>query len=192
MVGVHENSETMATRGGKARSPQEVIDEGLRLAVEQVLRLHEEQYTSAYHTSLREVLSHGAWPGPHEIPATVSMIAGEQFERVQFVLLPTVEGWRVPAYLNFGAWNDCPFPQEHVCLLKHWHEQHGADLMGMIDTTIEMWVERPPRDHENALQLAWQHFVYRNETIGHDLVTNTLEDLAARLLDAPLWQFWWD
>ncbi len=42
------------------------------------------------------------------------------------------------------------------------------------------------------MQLAWQHYMYCNETIGYDLVTNTLEDLAARLLDAPLWQFWWD
>jgi hypothetical protein len=192
IVGDHENLETIVTRGGKARSPQEVIDEGLRLDVEQVLRQREEQYTSAYHTPLSEVLSHGAWPGPKEIPATLSMITGEQFERVTIALLPTLVGWRVPAYLNFGAWNDCPFPQEHVCMLKHWHEHYGADLMGMTDTTIEMRVGRPPRDRENALHLAWQHFVYCNETIGYGLVTNTLEDLAARLLDTPLWQFRWD
>jgi len=192
MVGDHENLEMIVARGGKARSPQEVIDEGLRLDVEQVQHQREEQYAAAYHTPLSEVLSHGAWPGPQEIPATISTISGEQLERVHLALLPTVEGWRVPAYLNFGAWNDCPLPQEHVCMLKHWHEHYGADLMGMTDTTIEMRAERPPRDRENALQLAWQHYVYCNETIGYDLVTNTLEDLAARLLDAPLWQFWWD
>src|SRR5216683_718106 len=71
IVGDHVSLETIVTRGGKARSPQEVIDEGQRLAVEQVLRQREEQYTAAYHTPLSEVLSHGAWPGPQEIPATI-------------------------------------------------------------------------------------------------------------------------
>jgi hypothetical protein len=103
-----------------------------------------------------------------------------------------MEGWHIPAYLNFGGWNDCPHAPEHVCILKHWHEHYGADVMGMNDTTIEMWVSRPPRDRNSAMTLAVEHRVYCNESIGYDFVTNTLEDLAARLLDAPLWYFWWD
>jgi hypothetical protein len=80
MVGDHENLEMIVARGGKARSPQEVIDEGLRLDVERVQHQREEQYAAAYHTPLSEVLSHGAWPGPQEIPATISTISGEQLE----------------------------------------------------------------------------------------------------------------
>ncbi|MFL5628262.1 MAG: DUF4253 domain-containing protein [Ktedonobacteraceae bacterium] len=192
IVSNYENLEDIAGRGGKARSPQDIIKEGLRLDVEQVLRQYVEQYTSEYNKSLSEVVLRGAWPEPGEIPPTTSMITGEQFESVNIVLLPTVEGWHVPAYLNFGNWNWCPAPHEHVCIMKHWHELYGADLMGMIDTTIEVWVRRPPRDRKSALQLAWEQYVYCHETIGYDLVTNTIEDLAARLLDSPLWYFWWD
>ncbi len=192
IVGTYGSLEDIAYRGGTARSPREIIDEGLRLDVEQVLRQRVERYNEAYGRPLTEVLQRGPWPGVDEIQQASSTLAGDQFERVHIVLLPTVEGWQVPAYLNFGGWDACPPAQEHVCMLKHWHEHYGADVMGMTDTTIEVQVSRPPRERNNAMTLALEHYVYCNETIGYDLVTNTLEDLAARLLDAPHWYFWWD
>lgn len=192
VVGAFESFDDIAYRGGTARSPHEIIEEGMRLDVEQVLRERVELYNAAYGRPLAEGLQRGPWPGADEIEQAGSTLAGGQFERVHIVLLPTVEGWQVPAYLNFGGWNDCPRAPEHVCILKHWHEQYGADLMGMTDTTIEMRVSRPPRERNNAMTLALEHYVYCNETIGYDLVTNTLEDLAARLLGTPLWYVWWD
>jgi uncharacterized protein DUF4253 len=192
IVGVYENLDDLAGRGGNPGSPREIISEGLGIGAEQALQQLAEQYASAYNETLSESAPRGAWPGPDEIPPTSSVLAGEQSEHVNIVLLPTKEGWHAPAYLNFGAWNDCPIPRVHVCMLKHWHERYGADLMSMTDTTVEVWVRLPPRDRESSWQLAWEHYVYCRETIGYDLMTNTLEDLAARLLNAPRWYFWWD
>ncbi|MGZ3639937.1 MAG: DUF4253 domain-containing protein [Ktedonobacterales bacterium] len=192
IVGEYGSLDDIADRGVVRRSPHEIIDEGLRLDVEQVLRERLEGYMTAYNQSLSEALPRGDWPEPGTIPPAPSELIGEQLERVHIVLLPTVEGWHVPAYLNFGGWNECPHPPEHVCLLKHWHEHYGADVMGMTATVVEMRVSRPPRDRNSAMTLAVEQRVYCNESIGYDLVTNTLEDLAARLLDAPHWYFWWD
>lgn len=192
IVGEYGTLDDIADRGVPRRPPHEIIEEGLRLDVEKVLRGLLEGYMTAYNRTLSEALPRGEWPEPGTITLGPSELTGEQIEPVHIVLLPTVEGWHVPAYLNFGGWNDCPNPSEHVCLLKHWHEHYGADLMGMTSTIIEMRVSRPPRDRNSAMTLAMEHYVYCNESIGYDFVTNTLEDLAARLLDAPRWYFWWD
>jgi Domain of unknown function (DUF4253) len=192
IVGEYGSLDDIADRGGARRPPHEIIEEGLRLDFEQVLRERLEGYMTAYNQSLSEALPRGDWPEPGTIIPAPSEVTGEHVERTHIVLLPMVEGWQVPAYLNFGGWNDCPYPPEHVCLLKHWHEQYGADVMGMTATIVEMRVSRPPRDQNSARTLAVEHRVYCNESIGYDLVTNTIEDLAARLLDAPHWFFWWD
>lgn len=192
IVGEYGSIYDIADRGVARRPAQEIIEEGLRLDVEQVLRGRLEGYMAAYNQSLSEALPRGEWPEPGTIPPAPSELTGEQLEHVHIVLLPTVEGWQVPAYLNFGGWNDCPHPPEHVCILKHWYEQYGVDVMGMTATIIEMRVSRPPRDRNSAMTLAVEHRVYCNESIGYDFVTNTIENLAARLLDAPHWYFWWD
>jgi Domain of unknown function (DUF4253) len=246
IVSTCETFEDIATRGETPRSPHEIINNGLQLDWEQVLRQRVEQYQSAYGTPITAILPRGEWPEPDEIPPTSSELAergaslsqedidrirehvlremaehfqpagglplrealergespepvetpdnlaGKRSGNVYIALLPTVDGWQIPAYLNFGGWNWCPAPDEHVCLLKHWQEEYGADLMGMTSTTIELCVRRPPTDRESAITLAWEHYVYCHETIGYDLVTNTLEDLAARLLNGSLWRCWWD
>lgn len=38
---------------------------------------------------------------------------------VHIALLPTRQGWQVPAFLRYSGWNACPNPEEHVCMLKH-------------------------------------------------------------------------
>ncbi len=192
IVGEYGSLEDIAERSVARRSPQEIVDEGLRLDVEQVLRKRLELYMTAYNQSLSEALPRGDWPEPGTIPPAPSELTGERFERVHIVLLPTVKGWHVPVYLNFGGWNECPSPPEHVCVLKHWHEQYGADVMGMTATIVETWVSRPPRERTSAMTLAVEQRVYCSESIGYDFATNTIEDLAARLLDAPHWYFWWD
>lgn len=191
-VGEYGSFDDIAYRGGTARRPHEIIEEGMRLDAEQVLHERLEGYMKAYNCSLSEALPRGDWPEPGTIPQTLSELTGERFESVYIALLPTVEGWHVPAYLNFGGWNNCPRASEHVCILKHWYEQYGADVMGMTDTIVEMRVSRPPHDRNDAMTLAVEQRVYCNESIGYDFVANTLEDLAGRLLDAPHWYFWWD
>jgi hypothetical protein len=43
-----------------------------------------------------------------------------------------------------------------------------------------------------ALALAWEHFVYCPDRVYQCTRTGTLDELAAELLNAPVWYFWWD
>jgi hypothetical protein len=179
----YQKWEDVANLGMKTSHPQEIIEEGLRIDVENWMRQRVESYVS----DVGGNHLHGAWPD--EIPPIASTTTSSM---VSLALLPTKEGWHVPAYLNFGSWNDCPSPQVQVCMMKRWHDHYGAELMGMAGAQVEMWVPRPPQERVSALQLACEQFAYCYELLGYDLVTETLEDLAARLLNSPWWHFWWD
>jgi hypothetical protein len=47
-------------------------------------------------------------------------------------------------------------------------------------------------DRSGALRLAAEHFEYCTDRVYQSTDEETLEALAAQLLDAPVWYFWWD
>jgi hypothetical protein len=114
----------------------------------------------------------------------------EPLERVFVLLVPTPDGWRVPAYLRFGGWNECPEPAVHVAFLKRWHERWGAELVALGSDTLELAVLRPVLDREEALILADEQFLYCFDLIVQG--AETLDRLAALLLRSTSWLFWWD
>ncbi len=114
----------------------------------------------------------------------------EPLPTVHVALLSTRQGWQVPALLRYGGWNACPNPEEHVCMMKHWAETYGAEPLGMARDRVEMAVARPPRDRAAALALATEQYAYCNDIV--DQGTETLDALAAGLLGATAWFFWWD
>jgi len=184
----HESLEDiMACQSGKMRLPREIIDEGLRLNAESCVR----KMIEAYHSFSHRRAPRGEWPD--EIPPIRSMTEGGEASPSQpLILFPTKEGWRVPAYLNFGAWNECPSPHEHVCMMKHWQEHYGAEITYIGSTIVGLSVSRPPQDRESALRLAWEHFAYCSDTLAVAPEVETLDDLAASLLNSSTWSFWWD
>jgi hypothetical protein len=110
--------------------------------------------------------------------------------RVHLALVPTTIPWVLPAHLCFGGWNECPFPAEHVAVFKAWHEEYGAEVVGISGDVVEMAVARPPRDHDGALKLALDQYAYCADIV--DQGTETIDALAASLLNAEGWFFWWD
>lgn len=182
----------MEYQSGKRRPPHEIIDEGLRLNAENWVHQSIEEYRSFYHHDVPR----GEWPDKTQgktTPKNSSTTKGSEAPRFEpFILLPTTEGWRVPAYLNFGGWNGCPYSPAQVCMMKHWQEHYGAEIMFMGSDTVAMYVSRPPQDRESALRLAWEQFAYCSDTIGVAPGIETLEDLAAKLLSSSVWGFWWD
>ncbi len=178
----------MESQSGERRPPYEIIDEGLRLNAENWVHQSIEAYRSFYHHDVPR----GKWPNTTP-PMSSSTTGGTQAPRFEpLILLPTTEGWRVPAYLNFGGWNGCPSAPAHVCMMKHWQEHYGAEIMFMGSDTVAMDASRPPQDRESALRLAWEQFAYCSDTIGVAPGIQTLEDVAAKLLNASVWGFWWD
>jgi hypothetical protein len=109
---------------------------------------------------------------------------------VRLALVPTRASWEVPAYLKFGAWNDCPQPEEHVAVLKRWHTLYGAQVVGLTHDVLEVGVTRPPNSKLSAFNLAREQYAYCADLI--DQGEGGLSDLAATLLDASVWYFWWD
>jgi hypothetical protein len=53
-----------------------------------------------------------------------------------------------------------------------------------------MRVANPPTTKEDALKLAEEQFVYCEDIVTQG--TETIENLAAGLINAKKWYFWWD
>lgn len=136
----------------------------------------------------------GEWPDIPEPNNSLSchrdILTGEHYDEVFIALIPAAEPWMVPCYLGIGAWNECPSPEEHAAMFKSWGERFGATVACITNDVIEMQVARPPATREEAMQLAKEHFVYCADIVHQG--TETLEVLAASLLNARVWYFWWD
>ena len=114
----------------------------------------------------------------------------EPLDSVAVVLMPTSRSWEVPAYFLWGGWSHNPWPHEHVMLLRHWSETYGADVVVMSADVIEMTVAEPPKDDDEAIALAREHFLYAPDIVWQG--TSDLASLASAIQNAPVWFFWWD
>jgi hypothetical protein len=114
----------------------------------------------------------------------------QPIDRMVIALIPTQTGWHIPAYLNFGAWNDCPDPLSHMVMMKRWQEQYGAEVVGITHDVVEMRVSNPPLDQYQALTLAQEQYLYCSDIVEQG--TQTLSVLAGVLLEGSAWYFWWD
>lgn len=129
--------------------------------------------------------------GPrHEIMLHLDVQQGRPVDRVGIVLVPTERSWEAPAYLNYGGWNECPEPAVHVAFLRRWHERYGAEVFSIGPDVMEISVSRPVTGREEALALADEQFLYSYDIVAQG--TETLDRLAAHLLQATVWYFWWD
>jgi len=137
---------------------------------------------------------HGDWPLGVRPTSTFTgptdVVSGQPLAEVAILLVPAVESWHVPCVLGYGNWNECPTPAEHSAILKRWQERHGATLVTMTQDTIELVVERPVQSREDALGLAREQYIYCPDIVQQG--TETIERLAASLVEATAWFFWWD
>jgi hypothetical protein len=136
----------------------------------------------------------GPWPEDVKPPAAImghlDIRTGKPRNEVLVGMIPVAESWKVPCVLKFGGWNECPFPQEHAAVLKRWNGKYGADVATVAGDILEMRVKRPPTSRAEALALAKEQFVYCSDIVLQG--TETIDALAANLLNSPAWFFWWD
>jgi hypothetical protein len=139
-------------------------------------------------------LPQGPWPEGGTAGRQFSIPFGpmthEPLPRVHAGLLPTVHGWQAPALLRFGAWNECPSPAENAVHFKYWGDLYGAEVVGIAGDVVELQVARPPHDRDAAVELARQQYLYCRDIVTQGV--QTIQRLAATLLDAGVWFFWWD
>ena len=102
-------------------------------------------------------------------------------------LLPTTDPTETAAYLQFGAWNDCPEPAVHICFARRWRDKYGTVQVSNTYESVEFRVAKPLTDRQEALDLAWQQYHYCTDSIP-----GTLEESGASLIGSTVWHFWWD
>lgn len=130
-------------------------------------------------------------PSPNEhLSAHLDVMSRKPHSEVVLTVLPAAETWMAPCYLRIGGWNAMPGAAEHAALFKFWNEQYGATVACIADDVIEFTVARPPKTREEALRLAKQQFVYCADIVHQGV--GSVEGLAATVLNAPVWYFWWD
>ena len=138
----------------------------------------------------------GDWPsnampqsgffGPKDV------LTGEYLDEVLIGLspAPVSRWWETAAHIRFGDWNECPDSGVHVMLHKLWAETYGARLMTMAFDTLELKIEKPINNRDEALEMATLLYEYCNDSVDQGF--GTLEELAASLVGATTWAFWWD
>jgi len=170
-------------------SPQAIIDRSQGITMGSFIERRLEEDAELY-----QYVEKGEWPEnaapSQDLTGHTDIVKRTPLKRVAICKVPTPRSWEVPAYLSFGEWNECPGPEEHVALLRYWHENYGADVITLWNDVIECTVGRPPTEREQALALAWEQFVYCSDIVLQG--TGTLASLAAILCGGKTWFFWWD
>lgn len=123
----------------------------------------------------------GEWPEDFEpdddvLISTIDILTGELVDKVYIALIPTLESYKVPAYLKIGDWNECPSPEEHIAILKYWNEKYGARIVAATHDIIEYIVENPPKTKEEVMELAVEQYKYCIDIVVQG--TQTISELA--------------
>jgi hypothetical protein len=136
----------------------------------------------------------GEWPtqpmGAPQLSVAIETPTGAPLNKVQLVILPTDDWTTIPAYLNWGNWNACPAPEYHVAALRSWRDRFGAELIGLSHDVMNVRVKKRPESREAALDLAREQYAYCSDIV--DQGVETLNALAAVLMESDWWYFWWD
>ena len=76
-------------------------------------------------------------------------------------------------------------------VLRSFEDRFGATLLKLgPGDELSLLVDRPPRTLEHATKIAAEHSVFCNECAGQGL--REIPAIAAALVGAPIWTFWWD
>ncbi|XZE21496.1 DUF4253 domain-containing protein [Pirellulaceae bacterium SH449] len=136
----------------------------------------------------------GDWPyvepGEIGIVTHLDLSGSKPKKKVHIGLLPVIHSFESFAQLNWGGWNDCPFPKEHCAIHRYWKEKYGSEVVSVTGDIVQCFVANPPRDRAMAMALAREQYKYCYDIV--DQGTGTIAALAASLLNAKTWYFWWD
>ena len=103
--------------------------------------------------------------------------------------VPAAAGWT-----GFGV--DSPGSADARCLevsavLRSWETRFGARPLRIgSDMILRVLVERPPSTFEAAIRVAAEHLAFGDEYGRYS--GQPISELAADLVGAPVWHFWWD
>ena len=76
-----------------------------------------------------------------------------------------------------------------TAVLRSWEDRFGARLIDVGFAYLRLLVERPPPTLEAAQRLAAEQVVLADDCIDG---ARDIPNVAARLVNGPVWTFWWD
>jgi Domain of unknown function (DUF4253) len=76
-----------------------------------------------------------------------------------------------------------------TAVLRSWEDRFGARLIDVGYDTLRLLVDRPPRTLAAAQRLAAEQVVLADDCLDG---AGDIPSLAPRLVNAPIWTFWWD
>ena len=112
------------------------------------------------------------------------------FPEIVVALVPTTDPTSLAPHLRYGDWNDCPSPAVHAAMARRWSQAYGATPVVFAGDVVEYRVARPVATQEQAIELALEQYAYCPDIVLQG--TETVERLAAEILVAQYWFFWWD
>jgi hypothetical protein len=106
------------------------------------------------------------------------------------LLIRLEHSWEVPAYLEFGGWNDCPAPELQVAALREWRNEYRAVPAAVTGDVLECMVINRPQTEAAAMKLAAEQWIFCDDIVGQG--TQSVRKLAMEIWKKPSWFFWWD
>lgn len=94
-------------------------------------------------------------------------------------------GWSGP--LNYD--NDTAV---FAAVVADWERRFGVRVLGLGFDTLTLSAAAPPTDVDGALRVAAEHFAFCPDLVWQGGSPHTLRGYAERLVDRPVWNFWWD
>lgn len=135
----------------------------------------------------------GDWPRavePMGIITHLDVLSHKPKKEVLIGLLKLTSPWEAFAHLGWGGWNDCPFATEHCAIQRYWEKLYGAQVVSITDSVVQCRVKKPPKTRAESMRLAREQYLYCYDIVEQG--TETIAALAASLLKAEYWYFWWD
>lgn len=174
-------------------SKEEILSQTRQDAAE-LLEKRYEEYMEDYDDVVARQEMLGEKDNGEEISELCSFMAfdGSGMEETILFEIPVKNPWEVIAWLPMGGWNECPEPSEMMEVCRYWYKQYGAVVAAVTHDVLEMAVEKPVSDEEQAWKLAKEHYAFCPDRVDQGTETGTIGEVADCLSKSKYWYFWWD
>jgi uncharacterized protein DUF4253 len=143
------------------------------------------------------------WPGlaaalPTEIdPDEQAQAVIAELEQVPGMRLGLVAAERGSDALTASRWsgpaNYSNDTAKFAAVVRSWEDRFGARVICLDEfATLYLSIAAPPLDMSQALPVAAEHLAFCPDNIWQGRKDETLATYAERLIDDPVWVFWWD
>jgi hypothetical protein len=192
LIGDNEELERLRDPASfRNRSPDDILRASGKVDLEQWLA---ERRAEADEWGFTTEALLGEWPDEISEKGELSLhrgiITGKTKPEVYLGIAPIQEPWHLPAIIEYGGWNACPYSTLQCAWFRKWQAEFGAEICGIGSDTIECLVAHPPQDRETATRLAWEQYWYCPDIVEQGC--ESISVLAEVLLNSPVWFFWWD